>query len=419
MSQRFHIDSALPSAAGAAIAIVQRLVDAGHQALLAGGCVRDLLLGHPPQDYDVATSAPPTRVCELFRPTRRVGAQFGVVLVKKRRRWVEVATFRTDGPYLDGRRPAQVTLSDARHDALRRDFTVNGMFLDPLTMDVVDYVGGRTDLDAHLIRAIGTPSARFSEDFLRLLRAVRFAARLSFPIEPVTLAAICEHAPMLANVAAERVRDEMERMLSHPSRRHAWNTLHDCGLLPYLWHRAHWSPEQIRHVDTFLGRIPSHAPFELALAIILADRNPREIERVARALTLSNEERQTASWLVNHHTDLDNPAGPSLAEFKRLMANPAFYALTMWARARFEDMPDGPQHATALADRIAGTPRDVVQPPPLVTGDDLVERGVPRGPIYKETLDFLYTRQLDELITTRDQALHDLDEWLREHGHAG
>lgn len=406
----------LPPPAEGAVRIVRTLVGAGHQALLAGGCVRDLLLGQTPQDYDVATDALPERVCELFRATRKVGAQFGVVLVKEHRRWIEVATFRTDGPYLDGRHPAEVKPTDARHDAYRRDFTVNGMFLDPLAMQVVDYVGGRADLEAGLIRAIGEPAQRFAEDHLRLLRAVRFAARLGFPIEPVTLAAIREHAPKLARVAAERVREELERALSHPSRRLAWSLLSECGLLEHLWPGAGWQSGQIRRIDVFLERLPPEAPFELVMATLLADREPADIEQVARALTLSNEQRETTLWLVVHQADLDDPLAPSLAGLKRLMASPAFAALRMLARARALDRPAGPERQARLEERIASIAPDAVQPPPLVTGNDLIERGVAPGPVYKEVLDLLYTQQLDELLASREQALRVLDETLAARG---
>ncbi len=417
MSELAPFNHELPPAAAGAVGIVRELAAAGHQALLAGGCVRDLLLGRAPQDYDVATDAPPERVCELFRPTREVGAQFGVVLVKKCRRWIEVATFRSDGPYLDGRRPATVTLTDARHDALRRDFTVNGMFLDPLEMKVIDYVGGRADLAARVIRAIGEPAQRFAEDHLRLLRAVRFAARLGFPIEPATLSAIQTHAPALTKVAAERVREEFQKMLAHPARQQAWTLLGECGLLPYLWPEAAWDAAHLRRVETLLGRLPAEAPFELGLAVLLAWRSPTDIRRIARDLTLSNEQRETTAWLVAHQTDLDDPAAPSLAEFKRLMAGPAFPALEMLAHVRYRDLPHGAERQAALAQRVAAIPPAAVQPPPLVTGEDLLERGVEPGPIYKEILDVLYTRQLEEALQSRAAALQALDEMLAARDH--
>jgi poly(A) polymerase len=416
MSGTFPFQAELPATAGAAVAIVRKLVGAGHQALLAGGCVRDLLLGRSPQDYDVATDAPPERVCELFRSTRKVGAQFGVVLVRQRRRWIEVATFRTDGPYLDGRRPAEVRLSDARHDALRRDFTVNGMFLDPLAMKVVDYVGGQADLEARVIRAIGKPEARFEEDHLRLLRAVRFAARLDFPIEPVTLTAIRGHAAKLMRVAAERVREELEKMLGHPSRRRAWSLLVECGLLPYLWAGASWQVQQRQAVGALLERLPPEAPFELALATLLADRSAREIGQVARALTLSNDQSEMTAWLVAHSGELDDPDAPDLAALKRLMANRAFGALHMLAQARYADMPDGTARGKRLEVRLAAIAPDAVQPPPLVKGDDLKARGIEPGPVYAEILGALYTQQLDEVFSSREEALRALDQMLRERG---
>jgi poly(A) polymerase len=414
MDNVFPLPRDLPAAAEPATEIVRQLRAAGHQTLLAGGCVRDLLLGQTPEDFDVATAALPEQVSALFRPTRQVGAQFGVVLVKRRRRWIEVATFRTDGPYLDGRRPVQVTPTDARHDALRRDFTVNGMFLDPLARQVIDYVGGRADLEARVIRAIGEPVARFDEDYLRLLRAVRFAARLGFPIEPATLAAIRSHAPTLAQVAAERVREELERMFLHPARQRAWGWLGDCGLLPYLWPGAGWQAAQIQRIDTLLGRLPAEAPFELTMAILLADRTPDDIERIARDLTLSNEQREMTMWLVAHQVDLDEPARPSLAELKRLMAQPAFAALHRLTAARYEDRPDADVRRNGLDARLRSIAPDTVQPEPFVRGDDLLQRGVAPGPAYKEILDALYTRQLDEVIRSRDEALAALEALLKE-----
>ena len=403
----------LPPDARPAVAIVRRLADAGHQAVLAGGCVRDLLLGGAPHDYDVATDAPPQRVLELFRASRQVGMQFGVVLVKQHRRWVEVATFRSDGPYLDGRRPATVTLTDAQHDAFRRDFTVNGMFLDPLAGRIVDYVGGQVDLHARVIRAIGMPAARFEEDHLRLLRAVRFAARLGFEIEPTTLAATQQHAAQLARVAPERVRDELEKMLAHPARARAWSLLSACGLRPYLWPGAAWTGDQSQRCATLLRRLPQEAPAALALAVLLEDRPADEIERVARALTLSNEQREMVLWLVAHQTDCDDPAAPTLPQLKRLMANPAFAVLCQWAAARHADYANGAARQAALQARLAGIRPEAVAPTPLVTGDDLLSRGVPPGQVYKQVLEALYTRQLAEELTTREQAVLALEELLR------
>ena len=419
MRDVFPLRCELPPDARPALEIVRTLVDAGHEALLAGGCVRDLLLRRKPIDFDIATDAPPDTVCKRFRATRRVGAQFGVVLVRKHRRWVEVATFRTDGPYLDGRRPSTITIADAEHDALRRDFTVNGMFLDPVRMEVIDYVGGRADLELPQLRAIGEPAARFDEDYLRLLRAVRFAAKLDFPIEPATLDAIQSHAPLLARVAAERVHEELRRMLSHPSRQRAWQLIHECGLAGHLWSGAGWEPEQVRRIDTLLSRLSADAPFELALTVIVAAYETRAIQKLACDLTLSNEERDTTLWLVEHRNDLVDPAAPSLATLKQLMAHPAFDALHALTNAGYEDLPDGPQRRQSLAERVRAVPTEAVQPPPLVTGEDLLGRGLEPGPQYKEILDALYVRQLDEELRTRDQALAALDQLLQQRGSNG
>ena len=412
MSETFALNVSLPPAADAATVIVRRLVDAGQQALLAGGCVRDLLLNLQPDDYDVATDAPPEKICQFFRKTRKVGAQFGVVLVREKRRWVEVATFRSDGEYLDGRRPAEVHFCDAEHDAERRDFTVNGMFLNPLDGMVIDYVGGRADLDARVIRAIGTPADRFAEDHLRLVRAVRFAARLCFAIEPQTFAALRELAPRLRSVAAERILLESEKMLGHPTRAAAFDLLHQSGLLCQLWVPAEWPPPQVASAQSRLAALPGNAPFSLALAVMLADRPPAEIQRICRSLTCSNEQRERIAWLVAHQADLDDPRRITLAELKRLMADPGFGELRVWAACRFADFDDGDARLAHSTRRVEAIAPEAVQPPPLVTGDDLLARKTRRGPRYKRVLDALYTRQLDEELTTREQALAALDELL-------
>jgi len=418
VSETAPFQAELPGAAAAAVGIVRKLASCGHQALLAGGCVRDLLLGLQPQDYDVATDATPEQICRLFSRTRKVGVQFGVVLVQRRRRWIEVATFRSDGQYLDGRRPCAVHFSDARHDAQRRDFTINGMFLDPLGRTLIDYVGGRRDLEAGLVRAIGEPAARFAEDHLRLIRAVRFAARLGFEIEPATLAALKAGAASLTTVAAERVRDELEKMLTHPTRRRAFEGLAETGLLPFLWPGAAWTAEQIRAGSRMLARLPPRVSFALALAVLLSDRSTREVHEICRALTCSNEQREAVAWLCEHQRDLDDPERPSLAELKRLLAHAAFGDLRCWAEARYAELPEGPQRLEALQRRVAAIPAEALRPAPLVSGDDLLARGVEPGPIYKEVLEELYTRQLNDLLRTRQEGLQALEELLarRRHG---
>lgn len=403
----------IPAEAAGAIEIVRKLRDAGHEALLAGGCVRDLLLGATPKDYDIATDAPPERVCALFRPTRKVGAAFGVVLVHRAARWIEVATFRTDGEYLDGRRPNSVTFSDARSDAQRRDFTVNGMFLDPIGGQVIDYVDGRRDLAARLIRCIGEPATRFSEDYLRLLRAVRFAARMAFVVESATARAIVAHAESLRHVAPERVLDELQRMFDAPSRAVAVRLLGDLSLAPQLWPGANWSEAQWSALARRVAALGSDARYEAVMSLLLAGRELREVEHVCRLLKCSNEQRETIAWLVRHVETLDEPQAVPLSTLKRLLASRDFAQLRAVAVSGYAQSPGAMERVRTLDERIAAIAPERVAPPPLVTGDDLIARGVAAGPRFKQVLDALYEEQLSERVDTRDAALRILDELLR------
>lgn len=401
----------LPRSADGARQIIDELRAAGFQALLAGGCVRDLLLGRTPKDFDVATDASPQQIRGLFRPTRHVGAQFGVVLAQREQRWIEVATFRSDGPYLDGRRPTSVTFGDARQDALRRDFTINGMFLDPQTRAVIDHVGGRADLAARVLRAIGDPAARFAEDHLRLLRAVRFAALLDFSIEPGTLEAIRSASPKLARVAPERVRDELERMLAAATRAAAWRMLVETGLASQLWPGAAWSAAEACEIASLLANLPPGARFETSFSILTAGQPPREVERIARRLAFSNEQRRDTLWLVANQSALDHPLQLSLAKLKRLMAEPAFNDLRDRLIAR-EGASGERSRLQQLDTRLRAIPPHAVAPAPLVSGADLITCGVRPGPAFKRILHELYTRQLDEELATRAAALAALNEAL-------
>lgn len=348
----------IPAAADAAVSIVRELRERGFEALLAGGCVRDLLLGAPPKDFDVATNAPPTEITRLFRPTRLVGQAFGVVLVKRRGSWIEVATFRSDGTYSDGRHPDSVTFTDARHDAQRRDFTINGMFFDPLAETLLDYVGGAEDLKAKRIRCIGEPRARFAEDYLRMLRAVRFAARLDFEIEYETLLAIQERAASLRKIAAERIREELDKMLAHPRRPRAFGLLRTSGLLPHIGGLQgeevvansvrELTEDRFDAVQRLLANLPADADFCVALAAILLDRSRAHLDSICRAMTLSNEQREVVLWLVSNARALDDPARVSLADLKRRMANPAFPQLRSIIEARWREFREGSQWSASL-----------------------------------------------------------------------
>lgn len=407
----------LPDDAAPAIQVVRTLVAAGHRALLAGGCVRDLLRGVWPADYDVATSATPEQVRALYPQARLVGAQFGVVLVRSRKQTIEVATFRSDGAYLDGRRPSSVAFCDPEQDAQRRDFTINGMFLDPIGGCVIDFVGGAADLQAKVLRAIGAPEQRFAEDYLRLLRAVRFAARLQFSIEPGTWAALGAQAHTLQRVAPERVRDELERMLAHPSRAAAFDLICASGLLPHLWRGPAPAPTMHAGIALRLAALPAAAGFTAALAAWLAEMPPQAVDTACRALTCSNEQRSAVVWLVEQQAALDEPTAPSLAGLKRLMRNPAFPELLHQTAGRFAQQPEGAVRWGCLVARLnAISPKEVV-PPPLITGADLLARHLTPGPLYKLVLDTLYEQQLDERLRDREAALRALDEEL--HRRAG
>lgn len=247
-----------------ALAVVRRLRDAGHVAYFAGGCVRDQLLGLEPKDYDVATDAPPERVRQLFSNTQAVGAAFGVILVRQRKSQIEVATFRTDGKYLDGRRPEGVVFTTAEEDAKRRDFTINGLFYDPIEDRVIDYVGGQADLRNKILRAIGNPEERFEEDHLRLLRAVRFAARFGLQIEPATAAAIARHAEHLKRISPERIADELRLMLGDPTRTRAWPLLWQFALVDVIFrHLPTQTADALKPEQSVLMRLSPDEPMGL------------------------------------------------------------------------------------------------------------------------------------------------------------
>ncbi|HOL28616.1 MAG TPA: CCA tRNA nucleotidyltransferase [Phycisphaerae bacterium] len=400
----------------AALAIVRQLREHGHQALWAGGCVRDMLLNRPPQDIDIATDATPERIVSLFRKTRKVGMQFGVVLVRQGPYWIEVATFRQDINYTDGRRPEQVLFTTAEEDAKRRDFTINGLFYDPLEDRVIDYVGGREDLAAGVVRAIGNPAERFAEDHLRMLRAVRFAARFGFRLDPSTAEAIREHAHQLTRISPERIREELEKMLSHPTRARAVEQMAELGLMPFLWAGAAWPAERVRMAGAVLAQLPADADFVLGMAALLHDASPAEVEAVGRALRCSNREIDDMAWLVSRQGCLARTQDLALADFKRLAAHPQFKKLMILHKAvctAYGRPLDGYEAAERLIRLI---PADQIAPPPLVTGDDLIGLGLSPGPAFKTILDTLYTAQLNNQLRSRDEAMNRLGEILRQAG---
>ncbi|MBI5762559.1 MAG: CCA tRNA nucleotidyltransferase [Planctomycetes bacterium] len=388
----------------AALKIVQQLRKAGHEALFAGGCVRDMLMDHEPSDFDVATSARPEQVSSLFKRTQKVGAKFGVVLVRMGKQTVEVATFRRDLAYSDGRHPSGVEFTDAREDAKRRDFTINGMFFDPVQNEVVDYVGGRDDIARRVIRAIGEPTKRFAEDHLRLLRAVRFAARFEFEIDPATWTAMREHAPEIARISPERIREELEIVLTHPRRAAAVQLLHECGVLAKCWaHAAKVSMDFGRTSDE-LSHLPTDASFETALAVMLASLDETAIDESCDALRCSNYTKKTVQWLHAHRDSLDDPARLTLADLKLLMANPAFSELLTICAARVASNQISGDGLSEIKRRIAEIRPEDIAPPPLLTGHDLESMGFQPGPAFKKVLERAYYDQLNGTLHSIDEA---------------
>lgn len=374
--------------------VVTTLRRAGHEALFAGGCVRDQFFGLEPDDFDVATSAHPDQVQKLFPRSLAVGAAFGVIeVLGPKPHKVQVATFRSDGPYSDARRPDHVVYSSAREDAERRDFTINGMFFDPLDGKLIDYVGGETDLKAKMLRAIGDPLARFREDRLRMLRAVRFAARFGLTIEPATWEAVKAMAAEVVSVSGERIAEELRKLLVHPSRATGVTMLVDSGLLTAVLPGV-TEP----HVGPLIQL--SLPTFPLAFAVLLADVSQSAAAKICERLRLANSEREQVRWLMRHRMALLQPEALPLHVLKPFLAHDLIGDLLSMHRA-FGYV----QGAAWCAARLDEWDADKIDPKPLLTGDDLVAIGMTPGPEFRVLLDRIRNAQLDEIISTREQAL--------------
>jgi tRNA nucleotidyltransferase/poly(A) polymerase len=400
-----------------AIAVLQRLRAAGHIAYFAGGCVRDLLLGLAPKDYDVATDAPPPVVRKLFPNTQAVGAAFGVILVRQGKSVIEVATFRSDGRYSDGRHPDAVRFTTAQEDAQRRDFTINGLFLDPLKNEVIDFVGGREDLANHRLRAIGDAEVRFEEDHLRMLRAVRFAARFDLQIEPATATAIQAAAARLKGISPERIAEELRLMLTPISRRRAWPLLWELGLGTVIFRAfANASGKSL-----FLAVAPqSPIDFGLALAAAVLDvrSSPpgdirplfekaeirQSVAAMRKTLKISNEESDAMAGTMAGIAPLLADTPPRLAAKKRFLAEPTA-GLSRLLLAALAACGWHSQRAMELEKAFSELEKTQFAPEPLITGDDLTAAGLQPGPAFKQILDSVYDAQLEGAVCTRQQAL--------------
>jgi poly(A) polymerase len=429
----------------AALELSRRLNAAGYEALFAGGCVRDRLLGLVPKDYDIATSARPEQVLALFPGANEVGAHFGVVIAKCRGHHVEIATFRTDGIYKDGRRPETVTFSTPEEDAQRRDFTINGLFERPETGEVIDYVGGLADLKAKLLRAIGEPHHRFTEDGLRLLRAVRFSTTLNFDIEANTLAAIRECAPLLERISPERIRDEFSKILVSPRRRAGIERLVETGLMLHVVPEflktigceqpPEWHPEGdvYTHTCIMLEMLEPDAPLELCLAVLLHDiakppcqtfddeagrirfnghdaMGAEMADAILRRLRYPNDVVDAVVPMVARHMQFMNVQQMRTAKLKRFMAAPTFAEEMELHRVdcgSSNGFTDNYEFLQAKAEEFASEP---LIPAPLATGRDLIQLGLAPGPHFKALLEAVQTEQLEGRILDRETALGYLKE---------
>jgi poly(A) polymerase len=425
--------------------IVGRLQEAGFQALWAGGCVRDLILGQKPADYDVATSATPEEVMATL-PYRAitVGISFGVVRVRQPRRpaaEVEVATFRSDGAYLDGRRPETVVFSSPELDAARRDFTINGMFLDPLKNELIDYVGGHDDLKKRLLRAIGDPQARLREDKLRVLRAIRLSARFHFEIEPATLNAVKDMAHQVVTVSRERIAQELVKMLMHPSRARAMELVLETGvaaaILPDLLPmRGIFQGKPIEpegdlwdHTMLVLELLPADCSFTLAMGALLHDIGKprcrafsqgryrfdnheqvgaRIAESLCRDLKLSNAERERIVWLVEYHQYLGEAKKLRESKLKRILAMPGIDELLALHRADALASTGNTEHVDYCEYYRKAEPAGPINPRPLLTGHDLVRLGLEPGAHFATILDEVREAQLEGQIKNKQAAI----EWV-------
>jgi poly(A) polymerase len=436
------------NARDAALEVAAGLAAAGHLALLAGGCVRDRLLGGEPDDFDIATSASPPEVTSIFPHANLVGAHFGVVIVKHGGQHIEVATFRTDGSYGDGRRPDRVEFSTPEEDAKRRDFTINGLFEDPVDGRVIDHVGGLEDLTAKRLRAIGDPGARFREDALRLMRAVRFATRLGFEIEPATHAAIVGCAGLLGNISPERIRDEFSRILTGPDRRRGVELLVDTGLMRHIAPEVYdligcdqppeFHPEGDVYVHTMimLELLDPAASLDLCLAVLLHDiakpatrtvdedtGRPRfnghdrvgeeMAEVILRRLRYPNDVVEQVKFMVGRHMTFMHVQQMRTAKVRRFMGVPTFEKEMELHRvdcASSNGFTDNYEFLRAKEHEFANEP---IMPPPLVNGRDLIDRGLKPGPRFREILDEIQTEQLEGRIADRTQALALLENLIR------
>ena len=429
-----------------AISIVRTLREKGYHAYLVGGCVRDLLLGREPADYDVATDATPDQVMRIFPQTYAVGAQFGVVLVpivqsdgENNEKTIEVATFRSDISYSDGRHPDAVRFSKSAHeDVQRRDFTINGLLLDPITNEVLDFVDGRKDLDSGIIRTIGDPELRFGEDKLRMLRAVRFAARFEYQVESGTFSAIQKLASQIHRISRERVRDELTKMLTESHARRAFMLLDETGLLHEVLPEIeamkgveqppqfHPEGDVFVHTLLLLEKLPQPCPMTLAWGALLhdvgkpptfrvapdrirfdghVDVGVKMAEEICRRLRCSNHDTEQILALIKNHMRFAYAPQMKESTFKKFVRMPRFQEHLELHRLDCQSSHGDLTTFNFTRDKMANLPPEAMRPEPLISGDDLIARGYEPGPRFKEILGAVEDAQLEGRLQSREEAM--------------
>ena len=396
----------------AAIQIIRSLHKAGFEALLAGGCVRDTLLGKKPKDYDVVTNATPAEICKIFRRTIKVGAKFGVIIVMMDSEQVEAATFRAETGYTDGRRPDKVSFTSAKEDAQRRDFTINGMFYDSLKKEVIDYVGGKDDLKKKIIRTIGKPDERFSEDYLRMLRAVRFAAQLDFEIEKNTLNAVKKYSGNITKISGERIAMELESLCAAANRVRGVKLLISTGLAEQVFavFRNKSAAEFAEKIFEFL---PKEITFELAAAALFADCQTNEALENLEILKLSRNQLKHINFLLKKRDFLLGEL--SLAQLKLIAAEPYFEDLCQLQKAIQRAQGRSASAILAVRKRAKALAGKELKPKPILNGYELIRLGAKPGPQVGHVGRELYIEQLSERIATKQQATNWVKDWLKRH----
>ncbi len=426
--------------------IAHTLSSAGHICYFAGGCVRDALLGTKPIDYDIATSATPQEVLKLFPNSDPIGAHFGVILVKYQGIGLEVATFRVDGDYQDKRRPDSVTFSSPEKDAARRDFTVNGLFQNPFTNEIIDFVDGKNDLSRKMIKAIGSPVKRFQEDALRLMRAIRFAAKLNFTIEESTWQALCDNAHLLADIAVERIQVEFNQILLSPHRARGLDLLIESGLIRYFIPEVldligceqppQFHPEGDVYVHTriMLDMLQADPTLELCLAVLLHDigkpatysYDPTEdrirfnghdkigedmAASILKRLKYSNKTIESVCPMILNHMNFMNVQFMKKAKIKRFMARPTYEQEMELHRVDCASSNGITENYEFLRTKEAEFASEPLIPQALLSGKDLISLGYKPGPQFKQILTNLQTEQLEGKIMNKPEAV----EWLKKH----